>query len=409
MNDFAHSKILIVDDEMPNIMLLERLLKNEGYNSIQAVEHSPDFFKVFESYNPDLILLDLNMPEVDGFQILSRLKEFEIDSFLPVLVLTAQMDMDIRLKALECGAHDFLNKPFDLGEVSFRIHNLLETRYLHNQIKDQNRILEEKVRQRTAQLEASHDQLLHSEKLSALGKLAASISHEFNNPILGIRNILEQIQSSVSLDSEFKELVQLAIRESSRVMDLATKLKQFYRPSTGNMTLLDLHVILDDMIVLKNKNFLEKKIKLVKQYSTQLPKIKAVEDQLKQVILNLLQNAEESYSPEGGTLEVSTDQTDSGVEIKIKDAGCGIAEQHVKNIFEPFFTTKSAVKGTGLGLFVSYGIIKRHGGDIRCDSAPGKGTVFTISLPLKGIDGGGKNSIELNQPYDRSTDARDEG
>lgn len=409
MNDFAHSKILIVDDEMPNIMLLERLLKNEGYNSIQAVEHSPDFFKVFESYNPDLILLDLNMPEVDGFQILSRLKEFEIDSFLPVLVLTAQMDMDIRLKALECGAHDFLNKPFDLGEVSFRIHNLLETRYLHNQIKDQNRILEEKVRQRTAQLEASHDQLLHSEKLSALGKLAASISHEFNNPILGIRNILEQIQSSVSLDSEFKELVQLAIRESSRVMDLATKLKQFYRPSTGNMTLLDLHVILDDMIVLKNKNFLEKKIKLVKQYSTQLPKIKAVEDQLKQVILNLLQNAEESYSPEGGTLEVSTDQTDSGVEIKIKDAGCGIAEQHVKNIFEPFFTTKSAVKGTGLGLFVSYGIIKRHGGDIRCDSAPGKGTVFTISLPLKGIDGGGKNPIELNQPYDRSTDARDEG
>ena len=391
MNDFAHSKILIVDDEMPNIMLLERLLKNEGYNSVQAIEHSPDFFKVFESYNPDLILLDLNMPEVDGFQILSRLKEFEIDSFLPVLVLTAQMDMDIRLKALECGAHDFLNKPFDLGEVSFRIHNLLETRYLHNQIKDQNRILEEKVRQRTAELEASHDQLLHSEKLSALGKLAASISHEFNNPILGIRNILEQIQSSVSLDSEFKELVQLAIRESSRVMDLATKLKQFYRPSTGNMTLLDLHVILDDMIVLKNKNFLEKKIKLVKQYSIQLPKIKAVEDQLKQVILNLLQNAEESYSPEGGTLEVVTGQTDIGVEIKIKDTGCGIAEQHVKNIFEPFFTTKSAVKGTGLGLFVSYGIIKRHGGDITCDSSPGKGTVFTISLPLKGIDGGGKN------------------
>ncbi len=384
MNKYAHSKILIVDDELANIMLLEKFLKNEGYFSIQAVDHSPDFFRVFKKFDPDLILLDLYMPEMDGFEILSQLKKMEKETFLPVLVLTAQGDKETRLKALDYGAHDFLNKPFDLVEVSFRIRNLLETRRLHNQIKDQNLILEEKVRKRTAELEASHDQLLHSEKLSALGKLAASIAHEFNNPILGIRNILEQIHSRVPLNKELYELVQLAIKESSRVMDLATKLKQFYRPSTGKLTSLDLHSILDDMIVLKKKDFLEKKIQLTKQYSPELPKIEVVEDQLKQVILNLLQNAEESITEKEGAIEISTNNRNSMVEVRIKDTGCGISPQHVKNIFEPFFTTKSEVRGTGLGLFVSYGIMKRHGGDLKCESQPGKGTLFTLTLPLNG-------------------------
>jgi signal transduction histidine kinase len=384
VTEYFDSKILIVDDEPPNILLLEKFLKQEGYFNIRALEHSPEFLEVFQDFEPDLVLLDINMPEVDGFEILSQLKEMQVDSFLPVLVLTAQIDMETRLKALDCGAHDFLNKPFDLGEVSFRIRNLLETRRLHNLIKDQNRVLEQKVRERTAELEASHAYLLHSEKLSAVGKLAASISHEFNNPILGIRNILEQVSSSVSLDSELEELVNLAIRESSRVMELATKLKQFYRPTTDQLISLDLHSILDDMIVLKKKDFLEKKIKLVKRYAPDLPNVQVVEDQLKQVILNLLQNAEESITGETGSIEILTNHIDSQVEVQIKDTGCGISAQHVSNIFEPFFTTKSAVKGTGLGLFVSYGIIKRHGGDITCTSQSGKGTLFTLTLPLNG-------------------------
>ena len=384
MKDYLRSKILIVDDELANIMLLEKLLKKEGYFLIQAVDHSPDFLKVFKKFDPDLILLDLYMPKMSGFEILSRLKEMERDVFLPVLVLTAQVDVATRHKALDCGAHDFLIKPFDLVEVSFRIRNLLETKRLHNQVKDQNQVLEEMVRKRTAELEASHDQLLHSEKLSALGKLAASIAHEFNNPILGIRNILEQIHSMVPLNNELDELVQLAIKESTRVMGLATKLKQFYRPTSGQLISVDLHEILDDMIVFKKKDLLEKKILLTRQYSADLPKIEVVEDQLKQVILNLLQNAEESITDREGTIEISTLKKNSMIEVHIKDTGCGISSHHVKNIFEPFFTTKSEVRGTGLGLFVSYGIVKRHGGDLKCESQPGQGTVFTLTLPLKG-------------------------
>ncbi len=382
MNEFANSKILIVDDEEANTVLLEKLLKGEGYLSLETLHQSSRFFKTFYDFQPDLVLLDLNMPEVNGFEILTALREAEKDIFIPVLVLTAQLDKETRHQALNCGANDFLSKPFDLMEVCFRIKNLLEARRLHLQIKEQNRILEEKVLERTAALETSHEQLLHAEKLTALGKLAASISHEFNNPILGIRNILEQIQSSMPLKGEMGELVELAIKESSRVMNLATKLKQFYRPSSGEAVPLDIHDILEDMIVLKKKDFAGKKIKLVKNYGSNLPKIHVVEDQLKQVILNLLQNSEESIETDNGVITITTSARDNQLELKVEDNGGGIHPTHLKNIFEPFFTTKSDVKGTGLGLFVSYGIIKRLGGDIQCASEVGKGTVFTMTLPI---------------------------
>ncbi|NIV72164.1 hypothetical protein GWN26_07895 [Candidatus Saccharibacteria bacterium] len=184
------------------------------------------------------------------------------------------------------------------------------------------------------------------------------------------------------LKGEMGELVELAIKESSRVMNLATKLKQFYRPSSGEAVPLDIHDILEDMIVLKKKDFAGKKIKLVKNYGSNLPKIHVVEDQLKQVILNLLQNSEESIETDNGVITITTSARDNQLELKVEDNGGGIHPTHLKNIFEPFFTTKSDVKGTGLGLFVSYGIIKRLGGDIQCASEVGKGTVFTMTLPI---------------------------
>ncbi len=380
--DILSSRILIIDDEPANVLLLEKLLHQEGYRFIQSITDPSLASQIYQDFEPDLILLDLNMPKVNGFQVMEILQELEKDSYLPVLILTAQNDKFTRLKALKKGAKDFVNKPFDLAEVCFRIKNILEVRLLHNQIKNQNKILEQKIQERTKELKESHEHLMHAEKLSAIGKLAASISHEFNNPILGIRNILEQI-SKTHLEKNLKELVRLAIHESNRVMDLATKLKNFYRPSSGKLTLVSFHNILDDMLILKKKSFLEKKIFLVKKYADDLPKVPAVEDQIKQVILNLLQNAEESIQNGNGEIELTTFFDGTFVEIKIQDNGCGIPLENVEKIFEPFYTTKDAVKGTGLGLSVTYGIVKRHGGKIICSSNPGKGTLFTLKFPVK--------------------------
>lgn len=380
--DITASRILIVDDELTNVQLLEKVLEHDGYRNFQSVTDPRRALDTYRSFRPDLVLLDLNMPVIDGFEIMERLKEIEKESYLPVLVLTAQADLETRLRALRMGARDYVNKPFDISEICSRIRNILEVRLLHNQIKSQNQILEEKISERTATMVAYHEQLMHAEKLSAVGKLAASIAHEINNPLMGVRNILEQIQDANTLNEELQGLTDLAVRETTRVMDLATRLKQFYRPSTGKAVALDLHQVFDDMMALEAKNFENKKIQVVRQYAENLPKVTGVEDQVKQVALNLLQNAEEAIHGPNGKIRVVTSVLDSEVTVQVEDTGCGIASEDIPKIFEPFYTTKAEVKGTGLGLSVSYGIVQKHGGSIECASTPGSGTRFTLKLPI---------------------------
>lgn len=237
----------------------------------------------------------------------------------------------------------------------------------------------------TEALKVANRQLLHSEKLSAIGKLSASIAHEFNNPLCGIRNVLENISDDDAyrnLEEPDKELVNMAIKECDRVADLIKKLQDFNRPSTEVSIMKNIEQVIDDVILMIGKRLKERKIVLKKHYSS-VVKIKIVPDQIKQVILNLIQNAEESM-PQGGQINITTEQTETDILTHIKDSGCGISPENMSTIFEPFFTTKSAVKGTGLGLSVTYGIIKNHGGDINVYSKQGKGTTFTIVLPKNG-------------------------
>lgn len=245
--------------------------------------------------------------------------------------------------------------------------------------------LEERVAERTRELEDSQERLIHAEKLSAIGKLSASIAHEFNNPIYGILNVLERIERKALLDKENKEFVGMAIRECNRMADLIKKLMDFYRPTSGVSKSTDIHKVIDEMLMLTQKLSINKKIKIEKDFASNMPEIEAIPDQLKQIILNLLTNACEAITENCGRIEISTVHINSKIRITIKDNGIGIPPENLKHIFEPFFTTKSAGKGTGLGLYVSYGIIKRHGGDITVHSKPGQGTQFTVTLPTKGI------------------------
>lgn len=152
MESLKTAKILIVDDQAPNVVLLEKILQAEGYDQIVTTTDSRQVAELYVRHHFDLVLLDLNMPYLTGFDVMQQLNELEPDSYVPVLVLTAQPDMKTRLRALESGARDFLTKPFDRLEVLSRIRNMLEVRMMHNQIRDQNRILEEKVQERTREL-----------------------------------------------------------------------------------------------------------------------------------------------------------------------------------------------------------------------------------------------------------------
>ncbi len=226
------------------------------------------------------------------------------------------------------------------------------------------------------------EQLHHAQKLDAIGKLAASIAHEFGNPLLGIRFALRDVKQRPSLCPEDQNLLQLAENECDRMRKLIRDLQQFNRPSGGQKTDFDLHRILDETLKLQQILLTKKNITLIRKYHEHPIRLGAVEDQIRQVFINLLINAGDALTAEGGTLTIGTAIGEGEILLTVSDDGPGIKPENLDHIFEPFFTTKSAVEGTGLGLPVSYGIIRAHGGTIAVRSVPGQ-TEFTVRLPLE--------------------------
>jgi signal transduction histidine kinase/DNA-binding response OmpR family regulator len=244
--------------------------------------------------------------------------------------------------------------------------------------------LEQRVERRTLELQKTQKQYLHAEKLSAIGKLSASIAHEFNNPLQGILSVLKGLKRRAMLEEEDKELLDEAIEEGDRIKDLIRNLQEFNRPSTGRKNLLDLHKTLDSVLLLYKNDFKGKRISVVREYAERLPEVQAVSDQIKQVFLNMLTNAADACHRPGGVITIKTWQENADtVATAITDTGVGIQPADIDLIFQPFYTTKPEVKGTGLGLSVSYGIIKNHRGEIRVESSPEKGSTFTVLLPIK--------------------------
>lgn len=273
-----------------------------------------------------------------------------------------------------------------LQTVADIIAQAIESKRAEKSLKEYQQHLEELVKKRTKELQDTQEKLIHTAKLSAIGKLSASIAHEFNNPICGIRNVLERVSERINsgsgLDETHKDLTTLAIKECNRMADLVKKLLDFYRPSSGIVASIDIHVITDEILLINKKRWSEKNITLHKHYDYSIPAIEAVQDQIKQVILNIMQNAEDVVPRKGAEIAIVTERVEPNIKIHIKDNGKGIKPEHINTIFDPFFSTKPAVKGTGLGLSISHGIIKKHGGDIDVTSEVGKGTTFTITLPI---------------------------
>ena len=256
-------------------------------------------------------------------------------------------------------------------------------------LKASNENLERRVEERTRELQETQRQVLHAEKLSAIGQLSASISHEFNNPLQGILSILRGLKKRAILEEEDRELLEAAISESNRIKTLIHSLQDFNRPSTGKKVLLDIHATLDSMLLMQKCDFRHKGIRLVLDYGDHLPHIMAVPDQIKQVFLNLLSNAADACQPNGGIITITTRLDKGRIMAAVTDNGIGIEPEAFDLLFQPFYTTKPDVKGTGLGLPVSYGIVRNHGGEILVESQPGKGSTFTVVLPVSAVAGAG--------------------
>lgn len=245
--------------------------------------------------------------------------------------------------------------------------------------------LEKKVQQRTEEIKKIHSQLFRSEKLASIGKLAAGVAHEINNPLTGILTNASLLKDDLTDDDPRKEDVEVIVKETIRCREIVKRLLDFARQTKPQKKLTNLNSLIDNIILLVRNQTSFRNIEIEKHVVTDFPELMVDPDQIQQVFINLILNASEAM-PNGGKLNIELNKSnEETVSIMFSDTGIGIPEHLKEKIFDPFFTTKES--GTGLGLSITYGIIEQHGGNINLTSTPGEGTTFEISLPLKSTEG----------------------
>jgi two-component system NtrC family sensor kinase len=219
-----------------------------------------------------------------------------------------------------------------------------------------------------------------------VGQLAAGVAHEINNPLTTIGGFSEIVLRELPGDSPLRNDVQLILREAQRARDVVRRLLDFARHSEPHRNSVDLNELVRETVILMRSAASVRDIAIEEHYALELPWVSVDVNQFKQVVLNLLNNAAQAM-PKGGTLLIrvgaAVRENRRGVEIKVKDSGVGIPRENLERIFEPFYTTKSLDEGTGLGLAVSYRIVREHDGVIEVESEVGKGTTFVVWVPVK--------------------------
>ncbi|MCU0585199.1 MAG: ATP-binding protein [Desulfobacterales bacterium] len=280
------------------------------------------------------------------------------------------------------------------GKIAKFIHISRDITQHRREEEEITRRLEQMVEDRTCELKATHEKLLHQDRMSSLGKLAASVVHEINNPIAGILNLvmlMKRIGEEQALGpkeiEQFRRYLSLMETETRRTSRIVSNLLAFSRQPIAEKQRVNLLQLIEQTLLI-NANLLKiAGVAVERALAPGLPEVVGSEDQLQQVFMNLFSNAAEAMEAKGGgtlRIEAARDPAGSAVVVRVQDTGAGIPAENLPRLFEPFFTTKKKGKGVGLGLSVAYGIIHEHGGAISAHSAVGEGTTFIITLPVQG-------------------------
>lgn len=309
--------------------------------------------------------------------LLTALIRFLID--LPVRRL---VDHSMQVAKGNLAARVRITSNDELGELSVSMNAMTESLgRAEHELKEWGEQLEEKVAERSREISRMGEQLRRSEKMAALGTLAAGVAHEINNPLTGIMLYASLVSGDSRLDPELQPDLQRIIAETDRCAGIVKGLLEFSRESVPVRSDIDLGALLEETVLLFHKQPEFRAIEIISRLDPALPPIAVDPSQIRQVFMNLIINAGHAM-PGGGRLELVTGRTDDGrsLRVVIRDSGCGIPEAVLPRLFEPFFTTKA--DGTGLGLAISYGIIENHGGTIKVSSREGEGTEVVVTLPL---------------------------
>ncbi len=398
MNDknSERSIILIVDDNQTNLDVLFELLKNYGFKVLVA-QDGESAIEQIEYIHPDLILLDIMMPGIDGFETCRRLKADHATQDIPIIFMSALSDTLDKVKGFQTGAVDYITKPFQHEEVLSRIDTHLTIRSLQKKLEEKNAELANLNQNLERLVEQKSKQLIDQEKTAIIGRLTQGMVHNLKSPLQVMQTSVDLIETKATKINDYSffsytKYILQAITKVNQIMDTlmvksSKEQKQDLQPVNIN------ELIQREIQLLEGNMYFKNKVKKKYFYDENIANIPLIYAYISQVFYNLINNAMDAmWEKKSRELTIVTRQDESNIYMDIADTGCGIAEENLSKIFDPFYTSKPAKgeekkegepTGTGLGLYTCIELLKPFNGEIAITSNPAKGSVFTVVLPKK--------------------------
>ncbi|MFC1523737.1 response regulator [Thermodesulfobacteriota bacterium] len=349
------SRILIVDDTADTVELLKKRFRCEGYETIEAYDGEEALAKV-KTERPDLIVLDVMMPKMDGSEVCESLRADEEWKYIPIIMLTAKSEIPDKIKGLDIGADDYITKPFNYKELAARVRSLL------------------------AKSQASQ-KMADDEKSEALDQIVDEIAHEIRNPMVAIGGFARRISKSLPADDPNCKYLDIILQNVVVLEKMVRELVGLKSLALSKMEPVNLQSILENSLLTFTGVIQERKIEVVTELMDDPPLVLADVENLSRVFANIIENAIEAMDGETRKLSLHTQFNNDSLEIKVCDSGKGISQERIKYIFDPFVTSKTY--GPGLGLTFTLKTIRSHKGMISVNSEEGKGTCFMIQLPVR--------------------------
>lgn len=409
-------KILLVEDDEDDAFFIKDLISEGELQPRPVIKHAPNpqsALDYLDNADFDVCLFDFRLGEMDGIDLLKTVRQKDITT--PIIFLTGQGDQEVAVEAMKSGATDYRTKGSLTSESLFQsIRFAMQLRkeeerrkQAEEQLKKYNEELSRannELQVSMKKLQSAQDQILRSEKLASIGRLAAGVCHELLNPLNIISGHVQALLLEREQDESLNEDLESIMEEIGRIEKIVGGLLKFSRKEDMELTFVDVNEEVESVLSIMEKDMQIDNVQVVRNFAPDLPTIKIDANRMRQVFLNLTNNARHAME-RGGILTVTTEtyikkqkqnrrKTDLNtppeaipviqekfIRIKFADTGTGIKEEDMVKLFDPFFTTKPEDQGTGLGLSVCYTIIEKHSGTIEVESKPGEGATFIIKLP----------------------------